>query len=102
MIHGTKDARARRMRRLVSRFRFRQESPRRTGGEVSIPSGIGAAVRARIDALVEISAEPGRLTRVYLSPEHRRANALVMEWMRAAGMSAREDAAGNVIGRLEG
>jgi allantoate deiminase len=69
---------------------------------VSIPKGIGSAIRARIDALADISAEPGRLTRVYLSPEHRRANALVMEWMRAAGMSAREDAAGNVIGRREG
>jgi allantoate deiminase len=69
---------------------------------VSIPKGIGAAIRARIDALADISAEPGRLTRVYLSPEHQRANALVMDWMRAAGMSAREDAVGNVIGRREG
>jgi len=38
----------------------------------------------------------------YLSPEQRAANELVTGWMREAGMSARLDAAGNVVGRYEG
>ena len=62
----------------------------------------GSALRARIDDLAAISAEPGWLTRVFASPEHRRANDLVLGWMRAAGMAAREDAIGNVVGRYEG
>jgi allantoate deiminase len=66
------------------------------------PLMAGAALHARIDALAAISAEPGRLTRVFASPEQRRANALVLGWMRDAGMAAREDAIGNVIGRCEG
>ena len=40
-----------------------------------------------------ITAEPGKITRLY-SPEHRRAAALVGEWMRQAGLSVRMDAAG--------
>ncbi|KQT88986.1 allantoate amidohydrolase [Methylobacterium sp. Leaf466] len=59
-------------------------------------------IQARLDALAAISAEPGAITRLYLTPEQARASALVMGWMREAGMSARLDAAGNVIGRLEG
>jgi allantoate deiminase len=62
----------------------------------------GAALRARIDELAAISAEPGWLTRVFASPEHRRANDLVLGWMREAGMAAHEDAIGNVVGRYEG
>jgi hypothetical protein len=34
----------------------------------------------RLDALAEISAEPDRLTRVYLSPEHARAHVPVGAW----------------------
>jgi allantoate deiminase len=62
----------------------------------------GAALRARIDELAAISAERGRITRVFASPEQRRANDLVLGWMRAAGMAAHEDAIGNVVGRHEG
>ena len=62
----------------------------------------GAAIRQRIDALAAISAQADGLTRVYLSPEHRRANALVSGWMREAGMSVRVDAVGNVAGRYAG
>jgi allantoate deiminase len=56
----------------------------------------------RIDELARVSDEPGRLTRTFLSPAMRRANALVVEWMKAAGLAVREDAVGNVIGRREG
>ena len=56
----------------------------------------------RCDALARLSELPGGLTRVYLSPEQRAANDLVLGWMREAGMSARLDAIGNVVGRHEG
>ncbi len=56
----------------------------------------------RCDALARHSELPGGLTRVFLSPEQRAANDLVLGWMREAGMSARLDAIGNVVGRYEG
>ena len=56
----------------------------------------------RCDALARHSELAGKLTRVYLSKEQRAANELVLGWMRAAGMQARLDAAGNVVGRYEG
>jgi len=62
----------------------------------------GAALRARIDALAAITAEPGHITRVFMSPEQRRASDLLLGWMRDAGMAAHEDAIGNVVGRYEG
>ncbi len=54
-----------------------------------------------IDELAKITDEPGRLTRTFLSPAMRRANTCVNGWMRDAGLVVREDAVGNVIGRLE-
>ena len=62
----------------------------------------GPAILERIDELAAISAEDWRLSRLYLTPEHRRANDLVAQWMTAAGMAVREDAVGNIIGRYEG
>ncbi|MGK9174638.1 allantoate amidohydrolase [Yokenella regensburgei] len=58
-------------------------------------------VMARCDALADISETPGLLTRVYLSPEHMRANALVARWMEEAGMLTWQDAVGNICGRYE-
>jgi len=55
----------------------------------------------RIAALAGISDEPGQLTRTYGSPAMRRANDLVAEWVRDAGMTVREDAIGNLLGRYE-
>jgi len=54
-----------------------------------------------LDELGRISDDPGNLTRTFLSPAMRRANARVGEWMREAGLAVREDAVGNLIGRLE-
>ena len=54
------------------------------------------------EALGAISELPGGLTRVYLSDEQRRANELVLAWMREAGMNARLDAVGNVRRPLRG
>ncbi len=58
-------------------------------------------IMARLDELATISAEPGAITRLHLTSEHRRANHLVATWMREAGMTARTDEAGNLIGRYE-
>ena len=62
----------------------------------------GEAISVRIDALAALSCEPGKLTRLYLTPSHRRAADLVLQWMLEAGMTARVDAVGNVIGRYAG
>lgn len=68
------------------------------------PERIAAAARrvmSRCDELARISAAPDRIERVYLSPEHARVNRLAAEWMREAGMTTRQDAAGNQLGRLD-
>lgn len=52
--------------------------------------------------LARVSDEPGKLTRTFLSPAMRRANARVGQWMREAGLAVREDAVGNLIGRCTG
>jgi allantoate deiminase len=54
------------------------------------------------EALARLSELDGGLTRVFLSAEQKAANALVLGWMAEAGMSARLDAIGNVVGRYEG
>jgi allantoate deiminase len=56
----------------------------------------------RCDELAAVSSSPDHLERVHLSPEHRAVNDLVASWMREAGMSTWQDAAGNQCGRLEG
>ncbi|SNY61109.1 allantoate deiminase [Enterobacter sp. CC120223-11] len=58
-------------------------------------------VMLRSDRLAQISETSGELTRVYLSPEHLQANALVAQWMNEAGMNAWQDAVGNICGRYE-
>ena len=63
------------------------------------PAALGARAQSMIDALGAISAEPDRLVRLFLTPEHRRAAELVASWMRAAGMTVSEDALGTVRGR---
>ncbi|MDN3494963.1 allantoate amidohydrolase [Planococcus sp. APC 4015] len=67
------------------------------------PVDVEAAARrvmARCDELARITAVTGTIERVYLSPEHARVNRLAAEWMREIGMTTRQDAAGNQIGRL--
>ncbi len=54
------------------------------------------------EQLARCSELAGGLTRVCYSKEAKAANALVLEWMRDAGMTARVDAIGNIVGRYEG
>lgn len=64
---------------------------------------MSAAARlvAMLDELGRISDEPPMLSRTFLSPAMRRANAQVGAWMREAGLRVREDSVGNLIGRIE-
>jgi len=56
----------------------------------------------RADALAAISEDPDLLVRRSLTPAMRRAQDLMASWFREAGLAVREDALGNLIGRLEG
>ena len=56
-------------------------------------------VMQRIDALAAVSeTDDGLTTRTFGSDAMRRANALVGEWMRAAGLRVRVDGIGNLRG----
>jgi allantoate deiminase len=68
----------------------------------ALPADMAARIIARIDELAVISETPGALTRMSFSPEHRRAADLIAGWMREAGLTARMDEIGNVVGRHEG
>ena len=54
-----------------------------------------------LDGLGRVTDEPGQLTRTFLSPGMKRANQLVANWMKGAGLKVRVDSVGNLIGRLE-
>lgn len=62
---------------------------------------VGEHMMHRLDALAAITEQPERLTRRVATPEHRRALDLIGGWMREAGMSARIDDVGNLVGRYE-
>jgi allantoate deiminase len=63
---------------------------------------LAARAEGMVDALGTISAEPGRLVRLFLTPEHRRAADRIAAWMREAALEVSEDAVGTIRGRLEG
>jgi allantoate deiminase len=63
---------------------------------------LGRRVMALVDALARYTDEPGRITRLYLSPAHRQAAEATQAMMREAGLDAAIDPAGSVIGRLPG
>jgi allantoate deiminase len=58
-----------------------------------------ATVLERCALLGAVSEEDGVLVRRYGTEAMRRANALVAGWMAEAGLTTREDAIGNLIGR---
>ncbi|MDE1171233.1 MAG: M20 family metallo-hydrolase [Verrucomicrobium sp.] len=61
-----------------------------------------AKLAARIAKLATVTDEPGRITRTLLSPAMAEAARLVYGWMTDAGLEARIDALGSVIGHLPG
>ena len=65
-------------------------------------AGAARRMMSRLDAFADFTDEPGRLTRLYLSPSYRAACERFAQWAREAGMSARIDAVGNVRARYEG
>lgn len=64
--------------------------------------GSAAEVLGRCAELDLYSSHPEHLERVYLSPEHAAVNRVVARWMTRAGLTPRQDAAGNQYGRREG
>lgn len=58
-----------------------------------------ARVLARCDLLAQISEDPDCITRTYLSDALALSHKLMSGWMREAGLEARVDAVGNLIGR---
>ena len=65
-------------------------------------AALGERADMMIRTLASISAEPNRLVRGFLTPEHRAAADLVGKWMREAGLDVSEDALGTVRGRWPG
>jgi len=61
-----------------------------------------ARVIERCRQIAACTEVPGETTRLFLSPPVRRVHALLTEWMQAASMSVRIDAAGNLRGVLPG
>jgi allantoate deiminase len=61
-----------------------------------------AGLLARLDALAGCTDQPGEITRLFLSPAHRHAAALVRGWMAQAGLDAQMDACGTVVGVRQG
>ena len=63
---------------------------------------LGPNIMEWLDELAECSEDPVELTRRYLTPEHAEAAEIIMRRMCEAGMSARLDAVGNVVGSYPG
>lgn len=59
----------------------------------------GPDILRQADILATFSEDAPRITRTYLSPQHRAAGDYLLTLMREAGMSASFDALGNIVGR---
>jgi allantoate deiminase len=53
----------------------------------------------RLAELATLTDTPGAITRLFLSPAHRRAITLIETWMHDAGLDTHIDAIGNLVGR---
>jgi allantoate deiminase len=58
-------------------------------------------IQDRLDALAAITEEKGVITRTFLSEATLRANQLVAEWMREAGLTTSEDRVANLVGQSQ-
>ncbi len=67
------------------------------------PNPLGARAFERLEALRAYTDEPGKITRLYLSPSHIKSIDFIVDEMRQAGCdSVHVDALGTVVGRYEG
>ena len=66
---------------------------------VPTPGSHAQRALAHCDELGRLSEDSGRLTRRFATPALKEANATVIRWMEEAGMDARQDNVGNVVGR---
>ncbi len=74
------------------------------GAEVSklmVKSSHARQIMERCHALGEVSDESDCLTRTFASPAMRRTNRMVASWMDSSGLQVRQDAAFNLIGRIQ-
>ena len=62
---------------------------------------VGTELLRQADVLALFTEDSPRVTRTYLSPEHKQAGEYLVGLMRRAGMSAGFDALGNIVGRYE-
>ncbi len=69
---------------------------------ISPDLSLGQRVMALVEELAQFTDEPGRITRLYLSQAHRAAADATLRMMQEAGLDAWIDAAGSVVGRLDG
>ncbi|WP_321340812.1 allantoate amidohydrolase [Breoghania sp.] len=68
--------------------------------EEPVCSRLGKRAGSMIEALARHTEEEGKVTRLFLSPEHRAAADDVASWMRQAGLEVSEDNLGTVRGYL--
>src|SRR5437773_1411899 len=61
----------------------------------------GKMLMLQADRLAQFTEDSPRVTRRYLTPEHKQAGEYLIALMRDAGMTAAFDALGNVVGRYE-
>ncbi|MZI93380.1 allantoate amidohydrolase [Vibrio sp. CAIM 722] len=57
------------------------------------------SIMQRADIMAGFSEDAGRLTRAYLTPEHRQAHDQLAQWMQDAGLDTWQDSVGNQWGR---
>ncbi|MGL4439736.1 MAG: allantoate amidohydrolase [Bosea sp. (in: a-proteobacteria)] len=73
-----------------------------TNHSLPTAAALGRRAFAMLEALNRFTDEPGKLTRLYLSPAHKQAVDHVLDRMREIGLAAHVDALGSVHGRMEG
>jgi allantoate deiminase len=61
----------------------------------------GTEILKQADVLATFTQDAPRVTRTYLSKQHRQAGDYILSLMRDAGMNADYDAMGNIVGRYE-
>jgi len=105
VIHAADDEFAVALDEVAKIARFRLDdilAEDRVAAASDAMEGVGAELMRRADELGAVTEVPGTVTRTFLTPQHREAARMVMDWMRLAGMDATMDAIGNVVGRYEG